>query len=312
MALSADHWQLALPPERFAIDVFLTLEAFLQGVQQHSDQTDGLLVIASGKDGAELELVAQQLCSGGFLLPAVLVLLTQSGSREDQQAVQVIREQGFYHTATLIQILGWTEFQQAMSGSQNSAVSLGLMALLDQAMALFLQLSPTCGLPEGSSLKGVAPIPDRIHTQQARLAEKLRDQLGYKGVYYHRDPQRFFRNLSAGEQQQLLQRLRGLYQAVVLDYFQLPQRANLRTDELVALAFFADMGVSQILELHMGLMEDFSKQLKIEGRNEEILLDYRITLIDVISQLSEMYRRAVPRSPQTLQPIAPLFADPLK
>lgn len=312
MALSANDWLLALPPERFKIDVFLTLEAFLRGVQQHSDQIDGLLVIASSQDGAELGVVAQHLCSGGFLLPAALVLLTQSGSREEQQAVQSIREQGFYHTATLIQILGGAEFQRAMSGAQKSAASLGLTALLDQAMALFLQLPPTCGLPEGSSHTGVASIPDRIHTQQARLAEKLREQLSYKGVYYHRDPKRFFRNLSAGEQQQLLQRLRGLYQAIVLDYFQFPQRANLRTDELVALAFFADMGASQILELHMGLMEDFSKQLKIEGRNEEILLDYRITLIDVIAQLSEMYRRAVPRSPQMLQPIAPLFVDPLK
>ncbi len=289
------------------VDKFLTPEAFLRGIQQHSEQIDGLLLIAGGQDGAELEMIAQQLCRGGFLLPAVLVLITQSGSPDE--AVQAILR-GFYHNATLIQTWGGAEFQQAMSGSQSSTVS--LMALLDQALALFLQLSPTCGLPEGSPYQGSASISDRIHTQQARLAEKLRGQLGYKGVYYQRDPQRFFRNLSATEQQQLLQRLRGLYQAIVLDYFQFPQRANLRTDELVALAFFADMGVSQILEIHMGLMEDFSKQLKIEGRNEEILLDYRITLIDVISQLSEMYRRAVPRSPQMVQPMAPLFVDPLK
>jgi circadian clock protein KaiA len=45
----------------------------------------------------------------------------------------------------------------------------------------------------------------------------------------------------------------------------------------------------------MELMEEFSKQLKLEGRSEEILLDYRLTLIDVIAHLGEMYRRSIPR-----------------
>jgi circadian clock protein KaiA len=40
-------------------------------------------------------------------------------------------------------------------------------------------------------------------------------------------------------------------------------------------------------------MEDFSKQLKIEGRSDDILADYRITLIDVIAHLCEMYRRSI-------------------
>jgi len=45
----------------------------------------------------------------------------------------------------------------------------------------------------------------------------------------------------------------------------------------------------------MDLMDDFSKQLKLEGRSEEILLDYRLTLIDIIAHLCEMYRRSIPR-----------------
>jgi hypothetical protein len=94
----------------------------------------------------------------------------------------------------------------------------------------------------------------------------------------------------------LMQRLRGLYQAIVLEYFQSPETANARIDELVALAFFADIGAAQLLELHMNLMEDFAKQLKLEGRSEEILLDYRLTLIDVMAHLSEMYRRSIPKT----------------
>ncbi|MFM8293222.1 MAG: circadian clock protein KaiA, partial [Microcystaceae cyanobacterium] len=53
--------------------------------------------------------------------------------------------------------------------------------------------------------------------------------------------------------------------------------------------------VSQILEIHMELMDEFSQQLKLEGRSEEILLDYRLVLIDILAHLGEMYRRSIPR-----------------
>jgi circadian clock protein KaiA len=33
----------------------------------------------------------------------------------------------------------------------------------------------------------------------------------------------------------------------------------------------------------------------LEGRSEDILLDYRLTLIDVIAHLCELYRRSVPQ-----------------
>jgi circadian clock protein KaiA len=46
----------------------------------------------------------------------------------------------------------------------------------------------------------------------------------------------------------------------------------------------------------MELMDEFVKQLRLEGRNDEILLDYRITLIDMIAHLCELYRRSIPRS----------------
>ena len=45
----------------------------------------------------------------------------------------------------------------------------------------------------------------------------------------------------------------------------------------------------------MELMDAFSKKLKLEGRNEDILLDYRLTLIDVMAHLCEMYRRSIPK-----------------
>lgn len=64
---------------------------------------------------------------------------------------------------------------------------------------------------------------------------------------------------------------------------------------LLISSFFADVDVAQIVEIHMELMDDISKQLRLEGRSDEVLMDYRLTLIDTIAHLCEMYRRSVPR-----------------
>jgi circadian clock protein KaiA len=41
----------------------------------------------------------------------------------------------------------------------------------------------------------------------------------------------------------------------------------------------------------MELMDDFSQQLKLEGRSNDIILDHRLALVDIIANLGEMYRR---------------------
>jgi circadian clock protein KaiA len=83
-------------------------------------------------------------------------------------------------------------------------------------------------------------------------------------------------------------------------YFTHDGDINKLIDEFVDRAFFADISTSQILEIHMDLMDDFSHQLKIEGRNDDILLDYRLPLIDIISHLCEIYRRSIPESDASL------------
>ncbi|NJL82407.1 MAG: circadian clock protein KaiA, partial [Chloroflexaceae bacterium] len=82
---------------------------------------------------------------------------------------------------------------------------------------------------------------------------------------------------------------------VILDYFAPARTVNESIDQFVNRAFLADLSVSQILEMHMELMDEFSQQLKLEGRSDEILLDYRLALIDIIAHLCEMYRRSIPR-----------------
>ncbi|MDP8935938.1 MAG: circadian clock protein KaiA [Cyanobacteriota bacterium] len=169
---------------------------------------------------------------------------------------------------------------------------------IDRAIAQFLKLStPVPVNYESTMVDATAQLTAQslLSRQQRRLAEKLRERLGYLGVYYKRNSHIFLRNLSGAERQKFLEQLKSSYRDILLNYFSQDTAINNQIDEFVNLAFFADVPVTQIVEIHMELMDEFAKQLKIEGRNEEILLDYRLTLIDAIAHMCEMYRRSIPK-----------------
>jgi circadian clock protein KaiA len=169
---------------------------------------------------------------------------------------------------------------------------------VDRAIDQFLTLSLSCPLPEHDSTPGsLAALTTHtsLVTQQKRLSDKLKERLGYLGVYYKRNPQNFLRHLSSSERKELLQQLKEDYREIILNYFVREGNLNERIDNFVNMAFFADLSVSTIVEIHMELMDEFSKQLQLEGRSDDILLDYRLTLIDTIAHLCEMYRRSIPR-----------------
>ncbi|MGC1216225.1 MAG: circadian clock protein KaiA [Phormidesmis sp.] len=134
-----------------------------------------------------------------------------------------------------------------------------------------------------------------LSLQQQRLTVKLKERLDYVGVYYKRNQQNFSRYMSPEERQEFLDKLRQDYQRIILNYFSDDSNINQKIDDFVNVAFFADISVPKIVEIHMELIDDFSKQLQLEGRNDSILADYRLTLIDVIAHLCEMYRRSIPR-----------------
>lgn len=169
-----------------------------------------------------------------------------------------------------------------------------LSLAIERAISQFLQLAPPT---PSSSTPHPAESQETnfLLLQQRRLSEKLKERLGYLGVYYKRNPQDFFRHLSPQEQQNLFETLSLEYREIILNYFNDNENINPSIDQFVNRAFFADISVSQILEIHMELIDDFSQQLKLEGRSEEILLDYRLALIDIIAHLCEMYRRSIPR-----------------
>lgn len=173
-----------------------------------------------------------------------------------------------------------------------------LEAAIHQAIQQFLDLpAGSCALPTLPPDEAAVPQPELLSAQQDRLTDKLKARLGYLGVYYKRNPEYFLRNMSQVDRDTLLNQLRGDYRKIVLGYFSGDAKLNQNIDTFVNQAFMADIAVSLIVEIHMDLMDEFSKQLKLEGRSEEILLDYRLTLIDVIAHLCEMYRRSIPREP---------------
>ncbi|MBD2037181.1 circadian clock protein KaiA [Leptolyngbya sp. FACHB-321] len=169
---------------------------------------------------------------------------------------------------------------------------------IEQAIEQFLHLSPTCRLSNALSTVDLSTditAQNFLMLQQRRLTEKLKERLGYLGVYYKRNPRNFFRYMALEQQQETLEQLRDHYREIILYYFSEDDTLNQRIDEFVNAAFFTDIATSQVVEIHMDLMDEFAKQLKLEGRSDDILLDYRLTLIDTIAHLCEMYRRSVPR-----------------
>jgi circadian clock protein KaiA len=213
-----------------------------------------------------------------LLLPAVILVPNPTGTRIE---AQVEPEQAFYHVA---------EVQADPSGIDQ------INHLIEMAIQAFLQALAASPLPFLAQAVRLHPeMAGALKVQQQELSRKLKERLGYFGIYYKRDPHLYFRHMSSADKQSLLTEIKTEYREIVLEYFNASVEINAKIDALVTKAFFADLSVSQILEIHMELMDTFAKQLKLEGRSEDVLLDYRLTLIDVIAHLCEMYRRSLPR-----------------
>lgn len=194
-----------------------------------------------------------------------------------------------YHTAEVR--LAFTDFRE-------------LETAVERAIAQFLYLSPACGIPTLAEPDLITELTTQnfILLQQRRLSDKLKERLGYMGVYYKRHPSSFLRNLSRRDREEVLADLKSGYHSIILGYFSEDSEINQKIDRYVDAAFFADISVSQAVEIHMEIMDDFAKQLKLEGRHEEVVLDYRLTLIDTLAHLCEMYRRSIPKDTSNVTP----------
>jgi circadian clock protein KaiA len=276
--LRSDRYNLTYPSSPTGIVKF---------IEQSKHQLDCLVI----EDDQVLQPMVNQLYEQGTLLPVVILQNQQdtpknleSTSSKSTNETYTVQASYLYHPAEIVILQ--TQVEQ-------------IAYYIDQALAEFLKLSPHYRLSEQftNAESQAEPInnPDFLTQQRHRLAEKLKERLGYLAVYYKRNPQHFFRHLSSDDKQEFRKNLRADYRQILLNYFSPDQNLNQKIDDFVHLAFFADLSVAQIVEIHMELIEEFAKQLKLEGRSEDFLLDYRLTLIDIIAHLCEMYRRSIPR-----------------
>ncbi|MBD0268886.1 MAG: circadian clock protein KaiA [Cyanobacteria bacterium Co-bin8] len=235
-------------------------------------------------------MILSQLKRQDILLPAIVVAseLDPQILRENEKGRPAVplQEQcsqaaADYHSA--VTCLTWKDLGE-------------LERHIHQSIDQFLKLPSTLPVSELLASDESAQTLS-LRAQQQRLTQKLKERLGYLGVYYKRNPDHFLRSMSQAEREAFLNQLRTGYRGIILNYFSNDAGLNQEIDDFVNIAFLADVSVSQIVEIHMELMDQFSNQLKLEGRSEEILLDYRLTLIDVIAHLCEMYRRSIPREP---------------
>jgi len=272
-----------LDKHTYEIHTDTAVNSFLEWVGQNRHRVDCLVLGFS----TDLSQFLEHLKSRDILLPVLLVqhgAIAEAADQATQQSWQV---------SSSCQTLASGYHDKVICIVQADLVQLD--NYIQQAISQFLTLPYS-----QSTERAIAPLTETktsftLSLQQQRLAEKLRERLGYFGVYYKRDPRNFVRNLSPEQRTALFDQLRKDYRVLVLSYFKDDGHLNDRIDSLVNTAFFADISVSKVVEMHMDLMETFAKQLKLEGRSEEILLDYRLTLIDVIAHLCEMYRRSIPR-----------------
>ncbi|HHP7245287.1 MAG TPA: circadian clock protein KaiA [Elainellaceae cyanobacterium] len=278
----------AMREDWYMLNQFTSEAEFLNFVEEDNHQIDCLVL----QDNTRLSSIFEQLEQRAALLP-IVVLETQDHFDTSQasspqsftsdSAAPIVPEEQ-YHTAVL-----------RMGGAQLDKIE----AFIAQAITKFLELSPACSLPKDGTVPQASPqfssLEEVLVPHQKRLAEKLRERLGYLGVYYRRNPQNFLRNMQPAEKREFFYQLKNTYREIILNYFSDDDTLNQMIDNYVNMTFFADIPIAKVVEIHMELMDDFSKQLKLEGRSEEILLDYRLTLIDTLANLCEMYRRSIPR-----------------
>ena len=268
-----------LSSERYVLQYFTSQSEFLAHFEVGKHEPDCLVFYAH----TQLIPIINHLYDRGIILP--LVMIQSSAELRDTGREGLPNHQINYIYQPSEVILAITDLSE-------------IAVAIDEAITKFLNLTPVMPRSEDAQFAEIKiPVskPNFLLQQQQRLAEKLKERLGYLAVYYKRNPRQFFRHLDRQQKQELLDQLRSHYRQIVLAYFVEADQINDTIDEFVSSAFFSDLSVSEIVKIHMELMEEFAKQLKLEGRSEEILLDYRLTLIDIIAHLCEMYRRSVPR-----------------
>ncbi|MGB3691961.1 MAG: circadian clock protein KaiA [Spirulinaceae cyanobacterium] len=286
-----------LQDEYYNLNILGSSQDFFKFVEPNQEQID-CLVLHQAPPLFLLE-VTRRLCELGIFLPAVII--KPNDLSEQHQSHNLSQKAADSYPCYIIDYYHRAEVQLPFKKGDK------IVTTIEQALTRFIKLTPNKALPTQSiPWKNIPSKTSRksLKVQQQRLAEKLKERLGYLGVYYKRNPQDFFCNILPNQQDDLLKSFYSEYRQIILSYFSSDAQLNKLIDKFVNKVFFADLSVAKIVEIHMEIMDEFSQQLKLEGRSEDILLDYRLTLIDIIAHLGEMYRRSIPRENTSLEPLS--------
>lgn len=276
----------------YELNSFRQTEKLIEFIEQNKQQIDCLVFSNSDR----LIVVVNKLKQIDILLPIIIVETEQYIKKlaeiEQESArlwIDAVIETSLYHRAEVR--LYPTQLRE-------------IDCYIDLAINKFLTLkiNPCSNSDRPNDEKNSEEeISKSLAEKQRRLTNKIKERLGYLGVYYKRDVNKFYRNLSTKEKKELNLKLVNSYRQILLVYFEDSAPKNKLIDEFVDMAFFADISTSKIIEIHMELIESFAYQLRIEGRSDDILLDYRLPLIDVVSHICEMYRRSIPQEDISLE-----------
>ena len=258
------------------------MEDTIDFVIEYSEEIDCLILGFNEKPNSSIK----KLWQAEVLLPAIIM-----EAKSDNHAIESIDLDEYTPDTEISNIYHEAEIRlyPIQLKEINSYIQLAINKFLDLATEVKSDRSQPPTIQS-------AGIQKSLISQQQRLSDKLKQRLSQKGLSYKRDSKSFWLNLSSEERQKLDHKIRQAYRQILLIYFDDDSSVNRLIDELVDLAFFADISTSQIIEIHMELIDNFAYQLKIEGRNDDVLLDYRLPLIDVVSHLCEVYRRSIPKS----------------
>lgn len=102
-----------------------------------------------------------------------------------------------------------------------------------------------------------------------------------------------FDRLSEFEQKQLIKKFKIEYSLILFDYFSDRDSINTKIANFSQEAFKVCLPLAKVVEIHMDIIDSLEHQLMLEGLYDEYISDFRLTLIDVIAHLGEIYRNAV-------------------
>lgn len=239
----------------------------------------------------------QQTASGQALLEVLshqreavdAVVIEQS--LLDESTREVLRREGLLFPAVVVgELMGRVDYHpEEVHLPVDQLEQLGYN--VDAAISRFLRQGQKEARPEDGSDANTQPSGE---SSAWKLSSRLQERLGYLGVFYKRDPSRFLANLPPEEQRELVQSLQRTYRDLLISYFRDPAAANQALESFVNTAFFGDLPITRTVEIHMNLIDEFWKQLRLEGHKNDFLQDYRLALLDVMAHLCEMYRRSIP------------------